>query len=431
MSRSLGGTSFTIRSPIFNSPEEISSRPAIIRRLVVFPHPEGPTRTMNSPSLMARFRSLTASTSPYFLVTWSNVTVAMCAPHSTGASRVPASSRHSASWTDPVRGAGSSWPMLTLPAVAPGVARGDRRADRLVPCQTSSGGTFGRVGGCRGQSRDNPRARRWARTWKDSGQPARSRLRRCPGFSDRTSGTKHEATLSSGDVGRRTIEMPGTGGCLQSARGGSRMATAPAIHITRDRFHLAWDPAIPAIETVGSGDLVELDMLDASGGQLTGSSTADDLGRLDFSRVDQVNGPIAVAGAEAGDTLQIDLLEFEPADWGWTASIPGFGLLADDFPDPYLRITRVPAVGGRAEFLPGIRVPVVPFCGEVGVVPPTGPRSTIPPDVFGGNMDTRHLTAGATLFLPVFHDGARLSMGDGHAAQGDGEVCGTAIETPM
>ena len=73
----------------------------------------------------------------------------------------------------------------------------------------------------------------------------------------------------------------------------------------------------------------------------------------------------------------------------------------------------------------------MPFCGEIGVAPPDGPRSTIPPDVFGGNMDTRHLTAGATLFLPVFHDGARLSMGDGHAAQGDGEVCGTAIETPM
>ena len=89
------------------------------------------------------------------------------------------------------------------------------------------------------------------------------------------------------------------------------------------------------------------------------------------------------------------------------------------------------AAGGRAEFLPGVRVPIVPFCGEVGVAPPDGPRSTIPPDVFGGNMDTRHLTAGATLFLPVFHAGARLSMGDGHAAQGDGEVCGTAIETPM
>jgi acetamidase/formamidase len=209
------------------------------------------------------------------------------------------------------------------------------------------------------------------------------------------------------------------------------MQTSPALHVARDRFHLAWDPAIPAIETVDSGAVVEFDMLDASGGQLTATSTLDDLKNLDFERVDQVNGPIAVAGAKRGDTLQIDLLEFEPADWGWTASITGFGLLADDFPDPYLRITRVPAVGERTEFLPGVRVPIVPFCGEVGVAPETGPKSTIPPDVHGGNMDTRHLTAGSTLFLPVFHDGARLSMGDGHAAQGDGEVCGTAIETPM
>ena len=152
------------------------------------------------------------------------------------------------------------------------------------------------------------------------------------------------------------------------------MATSPAVHITRERFHLAWDPAIPPIETVDSGDIVEFDLLDASGGQLTSSSMVADLARLDFSRVDQVNGPIAVAGAEPGDTLQVDLLDFEPADWGWSASIPGFGLLADEFPDPALRITRVPAPGGRAEFLPGIRVPIVPFCGEIGVAPPTGPR---------------------------------------------------------
>jgi acetamidase/formamidase len=209
------------------------------------------------------------------------------------------------------------------------------------------------------------------------------------------------------------------------------MQTTPAIHVTRDQFNLAWDPAIPPIETVRSGAIVEFDLLDSAGGQLTATSTVEDLRRLDFDRVDQVNGPIAVEGAEAGDTLQIELLEFEPANWGWSASIPGFGLLADDFPDPFLRITSLPAVGERAEFLPGIRVPIVPFCGEVGVAPPDGPRSTIPPDVFGGNMDTRHLTAGATLYLPVFHAGAKLSMGDGHAAQGDGEVCGTAIETPM
>ena len=97
-----------------------------------------------------------------------------------------------------------------------------------------------------------------------------------------------------------------------------------------------------------------------------------DLATLDFDRVDQVNGPIAVEGAKAGDTLQVDLLDFEPADWGWTAAIPGFGLLADEFPDPALRVTRVPGVGGRAEFLPGIRVPIVPFCGELGVAPQTG-----------------------------------------------------------
>ena len=209
------------------------------------------------------------------------------------------------------------------------------------------------------------------------------------------------------------------------------MATTPAVHIARDRYHLAWDPAIPPIETVESGAIVEFDLLDAAGGQLTAESTVEDLGRLDFDRVDQVNGPIAIVGAEPGDTLQIDLLEFEPAEWGWTASIPGFGLLADQFADPYLRITTVPRPGGRAEFLPGVRVRIAPFCGEIGVAPIDGPRSTIPPDLHGGNMDTRHLTAGSTLFLPVFHEGARLSMGDGHAAQGDGEVCGTAIETRM
>ena len=147
------------------------------------------------------------------------------------------------------------------------------------------------------------------------------------------------------------------------------MVTVPSIHVARDQFHLAWDPAIAPIASIPSGGVVEFDTLDASGGQLNASSTVADIATLDFSRVDQVSGPIEVEGAEPGDTLQIELLEFEPADWGWTASIPGFGLLADDFPEPLCRITRLPAPGGRAEFLPGIRIPVVPFCGEVGVAP--------------------------------------------------------------
>ena len=208
------------------------------------------------------------------------------------------------------------------------------------------------------------------------------------------------------------------------------MLQTPTVHVARDQFHLTWDPAIPPIAEVGSGDVVEFDLLDSAGGQLIPSSTAQDCANLDFSQVDQVNGPIAIATAELGDTLQVDLLEFEPADWGWTASIPGFGLLADDFPEPALRITRLPP-GGPAELLPGIRLPLAPFCGELGVAPASGPRSTIPPDTHGGNMDTRHLVAGSTLFLPVFNAGACFSIGDGHAVQGDGEVCGTAIETSM
>ena len=203
------------------------------------------------------------------------------------------------------------------------------------------------------------------------------------------------------------------------------------VHVSRDQNHLAWDPAIPPVATVGSGDVVEFDCLDASFGQLTEESTSADLANLDFSRVDQVNGPIEVAGAEPGDTLQVDLLDFAPADWGWTASIPGFGLLADEFPDGFCKITRLDPGADRAEFWPGITLPLAPFCGEVGVAPATGPLSTIPPDVHGGNMDTRHLVAGSTLYLPIFAPGARFSLGDGHATQGDGEVCGTAIETPM
>jgi acetamidase/formamidase len=205
----------------------------------------------------------------------------------------------------------------------------------------------------------------------------------------------------------------------------------PTVHIAREQNHLAWDPAIPPVASVASGSVVEFDCLDASFGQLTATSTTADIATLDFARVDQVNGPVEVVGAEPGDTLEIDLLEFSTADWGWTASIPGFVLLTDEFPNAAYKVTPLPSGADRVEYWPGIRVPLAPFCGEVGVAPETGPRSTIPPDLHGGNMDTRHLVAGSTLFLPVFVSGARLSMGDGHATQGDGEVCGTAIETPM
>ena len=208
------------------------------------------------------------------------------------------------------------------------------------------------------------------------------------------------------------------------------MIATPSIHVARDRYHLAWDPTIPPIATIESGGVVEFDLLDASCGQLNAGCGVPQLLQLDFSRVDQVGGPIAVDGAEPGDTLEIELLDFQPADWGWTASIPGFGLLADDFPDAAYKVTKL-APEGPIDYLPGIRLPRAPFCGVIGVAPAAGPLSTIPPDVHGGNMDTRHLVAGSKLYLPVFQPRALLSAGDGHATQGDGEVCGTAIETPI
>lgn len=211
--------------------------------------------------------------------------------------------------------------------------------------------------------------------------------------------------------------------------------TAPrrTIHIQRDQWHLAWDNSIPPIATIQSGEIISFDLLDASCGQIVPESTVEAISRLDFSQVDQVNGPIFIEGAEPGDTLEIELLDLQPADWGWTAIIPGFGLLADEFPDPVLKIWQLEGGAlGWGEFAPGIRLPLAPFCGEIGLAPAAaGAHSTIPPYRHGGNMDTRHLTTGAHLYLPVEVPGALFSIGDGHAAQGDGEVCGTAIETPM
>ncbi|HLG61181.1 MAG TPA: acetamidase/formamidase family protein [Ktedonosporobacter sp.] len=205
------------------------------------------------------------------------------------------------------------------------------------------------------------------------------------------------------------------------------------IHVHRDQWHLAWDHSIPPIARIQSGEEVSFDMLEASNGQIGPESTVEAIRTLDFARVDQVNGPIYVEGAAPGDTLEVEFLDLQPAEWGWTAIIPGFGLLADEFPEPAIKVWHLEGgADGYGEFAPGIRIPLSPFCGEVGLAPGVaGAFSTIPPYRHGGNMDTKHLTKGARLFLPVEVEGALFSMGDGHAAQGDGEVCGTAIETPM
>ncbi len=206
-----------------------------------------------------------------------------------------------------------------------------------------------------------------------------------------------------------------------------------SIHdLAPDRFNYVWDNAIvPALE-VEPGDEIELHVRDASDEQITASSGVDAIGRLDFAHVNPVSGPVFVKGAQPGDVLAVELLELRPRDWGWTAIIPGFGLLAVEFPDPWLRISRVDEERGRVEFAPGITLPYRPFPGTIGVaLPESGRHPIVPPSRHGGNMDIKHLVAGTTLYLPVGVEGALFSLGDTHAAMGDGEVCGTAVETAM
>ncbi|WP_371632692.1 acetamidase/formamidase family protein [Streptomyces sp. NBC_01259] len=198
--------------------------------------------------------------------------------------------------------------------------------------------------------------------------------------------------------------------------------------IHRGQVHHAWDRTVKPVATLAPGDEAVLEFQDASGGQLAAGSTAADLSELDFGTLNPVTGPLYVAGAEPGDALVVDVLDVQVGEWGWTACLPGFGLLTDDFPDPYLRISTI--TDGYAELLPGLRIPVVPMIGTIGVAPPEpGPHSVIPPRRWGGNMDIRHIGPGARLILPVGVPGALLSAGDAHAAMGDGEVCGTGIET--
>jgi acetamidase/formamidase len=209
--------------------------------------------------------------------------------------------------------------------------------------------------------------------------------------------------------------------------------TRPAHTIHRHQHHLGWNNANPPALTVAPGTTVAFEIADASGAQFGPDSTVADVAALDFAKVNPVTGPVFVEGAEPGDALKVTVEGFEPSGWGWTANIPGFGLLADQFPDPALHIWRYdPGTMAPAMYGPGGRVPLKPFTGTIGVAPvEPGPHSIVPPRRVGGNIDVRDLAVGAELYLPVEVAGALFSVGDTHAAQGDGEICGTAIESPM
>jgi acetamidase/formamidase len=206
---------------------------------------------------------------------------------------------------------------------------------------------------------------------------------------------------------------------------------AATHYFPSDQVHFTWDAGHAPVLTVESGDTVVVHTRDVSDDQIGPDSTVEVIAGLDWDRVYPLAGPIAVEGAEPGDTLAVEVLDLHTQGWGWTAILPGLGLLSDDFPDAYLRIFDL-SDGDLVHFREDIKIPIEPFMGTMGVCPAgASAQPVMPPGTFGGNLDTRQLTRGTTLYLPVQVGGALFSCGDAHAAQGDGEVCVTGLESPM
>jgi len=206
----------------------------------------------------------------------------------------------------------------------------------------------------------------------------------------------------------------------------------PEVVLTADQTHARWSSTIPPVATVSSGAVVEVHTMEASDGQFDMGSTAADVTTVSFDPIHPLTGPVAVEGASPGDVLAVTLLDIEVEEWGWAAIVPGFGFLADRFTEPVYMGFEIDPGASHIAFNDRISVPLAPFPGVMGVAPATDSMLvTIPPRANGGNMDNRHMVEGTTIYFPVFVEGANFSIGDTHAAQGDGEVSGTAIEAGM
>jgi|TARA_Y100000294_G_scaffold164543_1_gene171400 formamidase len=199
------------------------------------------------------------------------------------------------------------------------------------------------------------------------------------------------------------------------------------------QHHFGWDNANKPVIDIKSGETIEIDTVDSSGSQLNIDSTIDDVKNLDFSKVNPVTGPIFIEDAKEGDVVEVELIDFISSGWGWTAVIPGFGLLSDEFKDPDLNLWKYNKDNPIESIYSTYgKVPLKPFVGTIGLaLKEPGNHSIVPPRHCGGNLDIKDLSKGSKVRFPVQIPGALLSLGDTHAAQGDGEICGTAIESPM
>jgi acetamidase/formamidase len=194
--------------------------------------------------------------------------------------------------------------------------------------------------------------------------------------------------------------------------------------------HSVWNRALEPRLRIHPGDEVQIECVDASGGQVAPGMTTAEFLKIDRTRIHALTGPIWIEGAEPGDVLQIDVLATRHCGWGWSSTVEGLGFLKDRFREPYLFHWLLEGESTRS-LAPAI-VPVRPFLGVMGVARgDDGAFRTRPPGPYGGNLDVRELCAGSKLYLPVYNSGALFSCGDGHAAQGDGEVCINGIECPL
>jgi acetamidase/formamidase len=212
----------------------------------------------------------------------------------------------------------------------------------------------------------------------------------------------------------------------------SSSTAKPQYFLTADQTHNKFSSAIPPTIKVPSGSVIEVYTKEASDEQITADSTVEDVVNMKSEPIHPLTGPVYVEGAEPGDILAVKLHKIELGEYGWQAIVPGFGFLADEFPEAKLKIFNLGADKHAINFTDKISIRLKPFAGVMGVAPKTDEMlSTGPPRANGGNMDDPSLVEGTTVYFPVFVKGALFSIGDAHAVQGYGEVCGTAIEAPV
>ena len=219
----------------------------------------------------------------------------------------------------------------------------------------------------------------------------------------------------------------------ESSKASAALTDFTADHtLDINQTHNKFSSAIPPVLRVQSGAIIDVQTQEASAGQIHCGDDVSALDGLEFDPIHPLTGPVYVEGAEPGDVLKVKLLQVELVDCGWNSILPGFGFLADKFTEPYLKTYPMQRGDTHIQFSDKIRIPLKPFPGVMGVAPETPEMlSTIPPRENGGNMDDPHMVEGTTVYFPVFVPGALFSIGDGHAVQGMGEVCGTAVEAPL